>query len=79
MGRAGKDREVGRMKSPCVKDCPDRLPCGACRKSCESFREYEAQRLGRDYGTTVGALTAGRKSVFRRGRRSAQRGKNHKR
>lgn len=33
------------MKSPCVKDCPDRLPCGACRKSCEAFREYEAQRL----------------------------------
>lgn len=33
------------MKSPCVKECPDRLPCGACRKSCEAFREYEAQRL----------------------------------
>ena len=79
MGRAGKDREVGRMKSPCVKDCLDRLPCGACRKNCEAFREYEAQRLGRDNGTTVGALTAGRKSMFRRGWRSAQRGKNHKR
>lgn len=39
------------MKSPCVKDCPDRLPGGACRKSCEAFRGYEAQRLGRDYGT----------------------------
>lgn len=24
------------VKSPCVKDCPDRLPCGACRKSCEA-------------------------------------------
>lgn len=34
------------MKSPCVKDCPDRLPCGACRKSCEAFREYEAQPAG---------------------------------
>jgi hypothetical protein len=67
------------MKSPCVKECPDRLPCGACRKSCEAFREYEAQRLERDNGTTVGALTAGRKSMFQRGWRSAQRGKNHKR
>ena len=67
------------MKSPCVKDCLDRLLGGACRKSCEAFREYEAQRLERDNGTTVGALTAGRKSMFRRGWRSAQRGKNHKR
>lgn len=33
------------MKSPCVKDCPDRLPCGACRKTCEAFRAYEIQRL----------------------------------
>lgn len=48
------------MKSPCIKDCPDRLPCGACRKACEAFREYEAQRLERDNGTTVGALTASR-------------------
>ena len=67
------------MKSPCGKDCPDRIPGGACRKSCEAFREYETQRLERDNGTTVGAVTAGRKSMFRRGWRSAQRGKNHKR
>lgn len=79
MGCSGKDCEVGRMKSPCVKDCPDRLTGGACRKSCEAFREYETQRLGRDYGTNVGAVTAGRKSMFRRRWRSAQRGKNHKR
>lgn len=67
------------MKSPCVKECPERLPCGVCRKSCEAFLAYEAQRLERVNGTTVGALTAGRKSMFRRGWRSAQRGKNHKR
>ena len=33
------------MKSPCVKDCPDRLPCGVCRKDCQEFRAYEARRL----------------------------------
>jgi hypothetical protein len=34
-----------KLKSPCVQDCPDRLPGGACRKSCEAFRAYEAKRL----------------------------------
>lgn len=36
---------VEKLKSPCAKDCPDRLSCGACRMSCEAFRAYEAQRL----------------------------------
>lgn len=34
-----------KLKSPCIKDCPDRLPCGACRKTCERFLKYEAKRL----------------------------------
>lgn len=34
-----------KLKSPCAQDCPDRLPCGRCRKSCERFLAYEAQRL----------------------------------
>ena len=33
------------MKSPCVKDCQDRMPCGLCRKTCEKFLEYESERL----------------------------------
>ena len=67
------------MKSPCVKDCPDRLPCGACRKSCEAFRAYEAQRLEDVRSLSVGSLTAGKKSMCRADWRSTQRGKNHRR
>ena len=33
------------MKSPCVKDCPDRMPCGACRKNCDRFFLYVFDRL----------------------------------
>lgn len=36
------------MKSPCVKECPDRLPGGACRKSCEAFKgRFELRVIGR--------------------------------
>lgn len=70
---------ISGMKSPCVKDCPDRLPCGACRKSCEAFREYEAQRLENVRSLSVGSLTAGKKSMCRADWRSTQRGKNHRR
>ena len=28
------------MKSPCVKDCPNRKM--RCREDCEAFKEYEA-------------------------------------
>lgn len=67
------------MKSPCVRDCPGRLPCRACRKSCEAFRECEAQRLEDVRSLSVGSLTAGKKSMCRADWRSTQRGKNHRR
>lgn len=67
------------MKSPCVRDCPGRLPCGACRKVCEAFREYEKERLESVPSLSVGSLTAGKKSMCRAGWRSTQRGKNHRR
>lgn len=78
MGRAGKDREVGRMKSPCVKDCPDRLPCGVCRKSCEAFRAYEAQRL-EEKPWVDQANTAARERYVRQSARFAKAGKRHMR
>lgn len=68
-----------KQKSPCVKDCPDRLPCGACRKVCEAFQVYEARRLENVRSLSVGSLTAGKKSMYRADWRSIQRGKNHKR
>lgn len=78
MGGAGKDREVGRMKSPCVKDCPDRLPCGTCRKSCEAFRVYEAQRL-EEKPWVDQANTAARERYVRQSARYATDGKRHMR
>lgn len=78
MGRAGKDREVGRMKSPCVKECPDRLPCGACRKSCEAFLAYEAKRLeGKPWVDQ--ANTVARERYVRQSARFAKAGKRHMR
>lgn len=78
MGCAGKDREVERMKSPCVQDCPDRLPCGACRKTCAEFKEYEEMRLKEkkyvDYSNTHA-----RERLLRDSFRNAQRGKRHMR
>lgn len=67
-----------RQKSPCVQDCPDRLPCGACRKSCEAFQEYEKERLERKTWQEK-PVTAGRKAMIRNGWRYSQRGKNHMR
>lgn len=36
------------MKSPCVKDCPNRLPCGACsqKQVWERLKAYEDTGLG---------------------------------
>lgn len=49
------------MRSPCVKDCPDRLPCGKCRENCQhGFQEYEKERLKDTL--YVGSITAGRKT-----------------
>lgn len=78
MGCTGKDREVGRMKSPCVKDCPDRLPCGACRKSCEAFRAYEAKRLEEKPWVDC-SNTAARERYVRQSARFAKAGKRHMR
>ena len=78
MGCAGKDREVGRMKSPCAKGCPDRLPCGACRKSCEAFREYEAKRL-EEKPWMDRSNTAARERYVRQSARYAKDGKRHMR
>lgn len=66
------------MKSPCVKDCPDRLPCGACRKSCEAFRAYEAQRLEERHWEDT-ANTAARERLLRDSYKYAARGKRHMR
>ena len=49
------------MKSPCVADCPNRLPCGDCRAACKEFQKYEAERL-KDTPFDTGSITAGRKS-----------------
>lgn len=66
------------MKSPCVKDCPDRLPCGACRKSCEAFRAYEAQRLEEKPWVDC-SNTAARERYVRQSTRYAKDGKRHMR
>lgn len=66
------------MKSPCVKDCPDRLPCGACRKSCEAFRAYEAKRLTERHWEDA-ANTAARERLLRDSYKYAARGKRHMR
>lgn len=51
------------MKSPCVADCPNRLPCGDCRASCKEFQKYEAERLKATHFDTD-SITAGRKSKY---------------
>ena len=67
-----------KLKSPCVQDCPDRLPCGACRKSCEAFRVYENQRLeGKPWVDC--SNTAARERYVRQSARNAKRGKRHMR
>ena len=69
---------MGNVKSPCVKDCPDRLPCGACRKTCEAFREYEARRL-EEKPWVDQSNTAARERYVRQSARNAKRGKRHRR
>ena len=64
------------MKSPCVKDCPDRLPCGGCRKTCEKFLEYESERL-KEKKMDVGTITIARKAICRKSFRSAKRNRRH--
>ena len=64
------------MKSPCVKDCPDRMPCGVCRKTCEKFLEYESERL-KENKMDVGTITIARKAICRKSIRSAKRNRRH--
>ncbi len=66
------------MKSPCVKDCPDRLPCGACRKTCERFLKYEAKRLEGKPGVDQ-SNTYARERYVRQSARYAKAGKRHMR
>lgn len=66
------------MKSPCVKDCPDRLPCGACRQNCEAFWEYEARRLEKKTWVDQ-ANTYARERFVRQSARYARDGKRHMR
>ena len=51
------------MKSPCVADCPNRLPCGDCRASCKEFQKYAAERL-KATSLDTDSITAGRKSKY---------------
>ena len=64
------------MKSPCVKDCPDRMPCGACRKNWDRFLEYESERL-KEKKMDVGTITIARKAICRKSIRSAKRNRRH--
>ena len=64
------------MKSPYVKDCPDRIPCGLCRKTCEKFLEYESERL-KEKKMDVGIITIARKAICRKSVRSAKRNRRH--
>lgn len=64
------------MKSPCVKDCPDRIPCGLCRKTCEKFLEYESERL-KEKKMDVGTITIARKAICRKSFRSEKRNRRH--
>lgn len=66
------------MKNPCVKDCPDRLPCGVCRKSCGAFQAYEAKRLEEKLWVDQ-ANTAVRERYVRQSARVAKAGKRHMR
>ncbi len=66
------------MKSPCVKDCPDRLPRGACRKDCQEFRAYEARRLKEKPWVDQSNIYA-RERYVRQSARFAKAGKRHMR
>lgn len=66
------------MKSPCVQDCPDRLPCGRCRKSCERFLKYESKRL-EGKPRVDQSNTYARERYVRQSARYAKAGKRHMR
>lgn len=66
------------MKSPCVQNCPDRLPGGVCRKICEAFRAYESQRLQKKTWVDQ-ANTYARERLVRQSARYARDGKRHMR
>lgn len=68
----------GKLKSPCAQDCTDRLPCGRCRKSCERFLAYEAQRLEEKPWVDT-SNTYARERFVRQSARNAKRGKRHMR
>lgn len=67
-----------KLKSPCVQDCPDRLPCGRCRKTCERFLTYEAQRLEEKPWVDT-SNTYARERFVRQSARYAKAGKRHMR
>lgn len=67
-----------RQKSHCVQDCPDRLPCGACRTGCEAFQAYETQRL-EEKPWVDQANTVARERYVRQSARYAKAGKRHMR
>ena len=69
---------MGGMKSPCVRDCPDRLPCGACRNNCERFLAYEAKRL-EDKPWVDQSNTVARERFVRQSARFAKGGKRRMR
>ena len=67
-----------RQKSPCVQDCPGRLPCGACRKDCESFQTYEKERL-QDRAWDDQSNTYARERLLRENYNRVKAGKSHMR
>ncbi len=66
------------MKSPCVQDCPNRLPCGRCRMNCEAFQAYETQRL-EEKPWVDQSNTYARERYVRQSARYAKAGKRHMR
>lgn len=67
-----------RQKSPCVQDCPDRLPCWVCRKDCESFQIYEKERL-KDRVWDDQSNTYARERLLRENYNRVKAGKSHMR
>ena len=67
-----------KLKSPCVQDCTDRLPCGRCRKICERFIKYEARRLAEKTWVDQ-SNTYDRERYVRQSARYAKAGKRHMR
>lgn len=54
------------LKSPCVRDCPDRVP-GECVKVCKKLKEYEAaKRAAYDRKNAEVATDAGLRRLERK-------------